>query len=161
MSWCLLQESNPLPFSFYLWGGSNRDVLPGQRTLSNEVNMIALFATGINFSKKYCYVFLIRCNFFGSFRNLFFRTSYLLLLGVKPIFVLEGRAPTLKHNTIARRREQATKSSQESKSNNGNRGRLTGLQKKVGYSTLFTYGTRYPRSRSSYQVLLIELKILN
>lgn len=50
---------------------------------------------------------------------------------MKPIFVLEGRAPTLKHNTIARRRQQATKGSQESKCNNGNRGRLTGLQKKV------------------------------
>lgn len=95
--------------------------------------MIALFAIGINFLKNIV-MFLIQYYFLGSFRNLFFRTSYLLLLGVKPIFVLEGRAPTLKHNTIARRRQQATKSSQESKSNNGNRGRLTGLQKKVQYT---------------------------
>lgn len=42
-------------------------------------------------------------------RNLFFRTSYLLLLGVKPIFVLEGKAPELKYKTLQHRREVQTK----------------------------------------------------
>nr|CAD7423931.1 unnamed protein product [Timema monikensis] len=47
-------------------------------------------------------------------RNLFFRTSCLLLLGVKPLFVLEGIAPALKHNTMARRnRRQHTKHSSQ------------------------------------------------
>ncbi|XP_075229632.1 XPG-like endonuclease [Lycorma delicatula] len=41
-------------------------------------------------------------------RNLFFRTSFLLLLGVKPIFVLEGTAPELKHATIIARRQART-----------------------------------------------------
>lgn len=38
-------------------------------------------------------------------RNLFFRTSYLLLSGVTPVFVLDGTAPTLKHSTISKRNE--------------------------------------------------------
>lgn len=36
-------------------------------------------------------------------RNLYFRTSYLLLSGVRPVFVLEGAAPALKHAMIAKR----------------------------------------------------------
>ncbi|KAL3272004.1 hypothetical protein HHI36_022472 [Cryptolaemus montrouzieri] len=36
-------------------------------------------------------------------RNLYFRTSYLLLMEVYPIFVLEGKAPELKYDTIAAR----------------------------------------------------------
>ncbi|XP_047115106.1 flap endonuclease GEN [Schistocerca piceifrons] len=36
-------------------------------------------------------------------RNLFFRTSCLLLMGVKPVFVLEGQAPAIKKYTMARR----------------------------------------------------------
>lgn len=39
------------------------------------------------------------------FRNLFFRTSYLLLSGVTPVFVLEGTAPALKHAMISKRNE--------------------------------------------------------
>ncbi|XP_078048267.1 XPG-like endonuclease [Augochlora pura] len=38
-------------------------------------------------------------------RNLYFRTAFLLLQGISPIFVLEGKAPTLKHNTIAKRND--------------------------------------------------------
>ncbi|XP_076179460.1 XPG-like endonuclease isoform X3 [Ptiloglossa arizonensis] len=38
-------------------------------------------------------------------RNLYFRTSFLLLQGISPVFVLEGKAPNLKHNTIARRND--------------------------------------------------------
>lgn len=38
-------------------------------------------------------------------RNLFFRTSYLLLSGVTPVFVLEGTAPALKHAMILKRNE--------------------------------------------------------
>ncbi|GJQ76602.1 hypothetical protein Trydic_g15465 [Trypoxylus dichotomus] len=36
-------------------------------------------------------------------RNLYFRTCYLLLLGVNPVYVLEGNAPELKYKTIAAR----------------------------------------------------------
>ncbi|XP_014203647.1 flap endonuclease GEN [Copidosoma floridanum] len=38
-------------------------------------------------------------------RNLCFRTSYFLLHNINPVFVLEGTAPKLKHDTIARRNE--------------------------------------------------------
>merc|ERR1719376_919059 len=34
-------------------------------------------------------------------RNLFFRTSALLALDIKPLFVLDGSAPELKRNTLA------------------------------------------------------------
>lgn len=40
-----------------------------------------------------------------SFRNLYFRTASLLIQGISPVFVLEGKAPTLKHKTIARRND--------------------------------------------------------
>nr|CAI5827258.1 unnamed protein product [Callosobruchus analis] len=36
-------------------------------------------------------------------RNLYFRTCYLLLMEVTPVFVLEGKAPELKYDTIATR----------------------------------------------------------
>ncbi|VEN57561.1 unnamed protein product [Callosobruchus maculatus] len=36
-------------------------------------------------------------------RNLYFRTCYLLLMEVTPVFVLEGKAPELKYDTIAAR----------------------------------------------------------
>ncbi|CAH0549653.1 unnamed protein product [Brassicogethes aeneus] len=36
-------------------------------------------------------------------RNLYFRTAYLLLMEVYPVFVLEGKAPELKYETIAAR----------------------------------------------------------
>ncbi|KAK9736855.1 XPG I-region [Popillia japonica] len=38
-----------------------------------------------------------------STSNLYFRTCYLLLLGVNPVYVLEGSAPELKYKTIAAR----------------------------------------------------------
>ncbi|KAG4078802.1 hypothetical protein HA402_015392 [Bradysia odoriphaga] len=38
-------------------------------------------------------------------RNLFFRTCYLLLSGVTPVFVLEGDAPPLKYGVICKRNE--------------------------------------------------------
>uniref|UniRef100_A0A8D8T496 Flap endonuclease GEN n=1 Tax=Cacopsylla melanoneura TaxID=428564 RepID=A0A8D8T496_9HEMI len=60
-------------------------------------------------------------------RNLFFRTSYLLLLGVKPIFVLEGKAPVLKHDTIEKRQQaQGRAAGRNVKA--GSRARLKGLQ---------------------------------
>lgn len=62
-------------------------------------------------------------------RNLFFRTSFLLLLGVKPIFVLEGAAPELKYDTITRRNKGHSNSQTHKK--NGSRSRLTSLQKQV------------------------------
>ncbi|XP_060533504.1 flap endonuclease GEN [Cylas formicarius] len=36
-------------------------------------------------------------------RNLYFRTCFLLLMDVSPVFVLEGKAPELKYDTIAAR----------------------------------------------------------
>ncbi|KAJ8916059.1 hypothetical protein NQ315_010927 [Exocentrus adspersus] len=38
-------------------------------------------------------------------RNLYFRTCYLLLMEVNPVFVLEGKAPEMKYQTIAARNE--------------------------------------------------------
>ncbi|XP_018564614.1 flap endonuclease GEN [Anoplophora glabripennis] len=38
-------------------------------------------------------------------RNLYFRTCYLLLMEVNPVFVLEGKAPELKYQTIAARND--------------------------------------------------------
>ncbi|XP_058802865.1 flap endonuclease GEN [Phymastichus coffea] len=52
-------------------------------------------------------------------RNLFFRTSYLLLHDIFPIFVLEGEAPTLKHRTIAKRNEIRHGGEEKKKSKKG------------------------------------------
>lgn len=60
-------------------------------------------------------------------RNLFFRTSYLLLLGVKPVFVLEGDAPELKAATMQKRMGKGEEGSQ--KAGSFTRARLKGLQK--------------------------------
>lgn len=38
-------------------------------------------------------------------RNLFFRTAYLLLMGISPVFIIDGEAPQLKHQVIAKRNE--------------------------------------------------------
>ncbi|XP_012062701.1 PREDICTED: flap endonuclease GEN [Atta cephalotes] len=38
-------------------------------------------------------------------RNLYFRTAFLLVHGISPVFVLEGKPPILKHKTIARRND--------------------------------------------------------
>lgn len=37
------------------------------------------------------------------YRNLFFRTAFLLTQEIIPVFVLEGKAPALKHKTIEKR----------------------------------------------------------
>lgn len=49
----------------------------------------------------------INFNYHGNFvhRNLFFRTCYLILSGITPVFVLEGTAPVLKHQMIAKRNQ--------------------------------------------------------
>jgi len=36
---------------------------------------------------------------------LYFRTAFLLVHGISPVFVLEGKPPILKHKTIARRND--------------------------------------------------------
>ncbi|XP_018351109.1 PREDICTED: flap endonuclease GEN isoform X2 [Trachymyrmex septentrionalis] len=38
-------------------------------------------------------------------RNLYFRTAFLLVHGISPVFVLEGKPPILKHKTIVRRND--------------------------------------------------------
>ena len=43
------------------------------------------------------------------FRNLFFRISTLLQLGVKLVFVIEGEAPSLKHEEMGRRLQARNK----------------------------------------------------
>lgn len=84
------------------------------------------------------------------FRNVFFRTSCLLLLGVKPVFVLEGRAPILKHDTMSQRIQQRKRSGKPSSSseeengktsqhtkverNRGSRSRLNSILKQVVFS---------------------------
>lgn len=63
-------------------------------------------------------------------RNLFFRTTNLLLVGAIPIFVLEGEAPQLKQNTIEKRLIRNNKIPTTSNSNVV-RKRLNSLQKQV------------------------------
>ena len=38
-------------------------------------------------------------------RNVFFRTSALLALGVTPVYVMDGAAPEAKRDTMAKRRQ--------------------------------------------------------
>jgi len=80
-------------------------------------------------------------------RNLFFRTSCLLLLGAKPVFVLEGTAPSLKHDTMSQRVQQRRKNRKQNTSsdedgaelcehtrvgrNTGRRSRLDNMLKQV------------------------------
>ena len=45
------------------------------------------------------------------FRTVFFRTVELLKLGLRPVFVLDGQAPTVKYNTLDQRRSAAGYSS--------------------------------------------------
>ncbi|XP_034233353.1 flap endonuclease GEN [Thrips palmi] len=61
-------------------------------------------------------------------RNLFFRTSCLLLLGAKPVFVLEGDAPDLKLNVMSQR--NAARGLKKSTKTSGKRSRYKGIQKK-------------------------------
>lgn len=70
---------------------------------------------------------------------MFFRTSYLLLLGVKPVFVLEGKAPDLKAKTIKIRLNKNINSEKDNQSIKGiNRPRLKSLQKQVWLMLLKT-----------------------
>ncbi|KAL1117366.1 hypothetical protein AAG570_004692 [Ranatra chinensis] len=64
-------------------------------------------------------------------RNLFFRTTYLLQLGAKPLFVLEGKAPQLKYKTIRRRLNNDKGEGQQTNGKEGKviRSRLSALQK--------------------------------
>lgn len=61
-------------------------------------------------------------------RNLFFRTSCLLLLGARPVFVLEGDAPDLKLNVMSQR--NAARGFSKSSKSTGKRTRYKGIQKK-------------------------------
>lgn len=61
-------------------------------------------------------------------RNLFFRTSCLLLLGARPVFVLEGDAPELKLNVMTQRNK--SRGFKHSEKNTGKRSRYKGIQKK-------------------------------
>lgn len=62
------------------------------------------------------------------YRNLFFRTSNLLLIGAIPIFVLEGEAPQLKQAIIKKR---INVNNNKVPTNNIVRKRLNLLQKQV------------------------------
>lgn len=61
-------------------------------------------------------------------RNLFFRTSCLLLLGAKPVFVLEGDAPDLKLNVMSQR--NAARGLTQTTKTSGKRSRCKGIQRK-------------------------------
>ena len=61
-------------------------------------------------------------------RNLFFRTATMINLNIKPIFVLDGDAPTLKKETLeARKRQQSQNPAQEAEVKDFSRRRLKGL----------------------------------
>jgi len=74
--------------------------------------------------------------FLFFFRNLFFRTTALLLVGAVPIFVLEGEAPELKSAVIEQRMAargftQSQKNSGQQRVKKAKRSRLKSIQKKV------------------------------
>ncbi|KAL6262704.1 hypothetical protein P5V15_005496 [Pogonomyrmex californicus] len=54
-------------------------------------------------------------------RNLYFRTAFLLMHGIFPVFILEGKAPTLKHKTIARRNDVRSKFQERKTAKKGGR----------------------------------------
>lgn len=54
-------------------------------------------------------------------RNLYFRTAFLLMHGISPVFVLEGKAPSLKHKTIARRNDVRNKFQERKTAKKGGR----------------------------------------
>ncbi|XP_066595635.1 flap endonuclease GEN [Prorops nasuta] len=60
-------------------------------------------------------------------RNLFFRTIFLLMQGIFPVFVLEGDAPTLKHKTIAKRNELRYNGKEKKAPRKGNRSNFNRL----------------------------------
>jgi hypothetical protein len=104
------------------------------------------------------------------FRNVFFRTSCLLLLGVKPVFVLEGRAPTLKHDTMSQRIQQRKKSRKPISSseeengkvfqhirgerNRGSRSRLNSILKQVVYNIELPKYVTFGRVRKRFIIFL-------
>lgn len=80
------------------------------------------------------------------FRNLFFRTIYLLLADINPIFVLEGDAPDLKRDVMAARnaiqfRGAAPRSDAAVKNKRPDvaRKRFRNVLKEVGFSTVLDY----------------------
>jgi len=81
------------------------------------------------------------------FRNLFFRTSCLLLLGVKPVFVLEGRAPTLKHDTMSQRIHQRRQ----------NRKRSSSCEEESSKMSKHTLAERHKGSRSQLNCILKQV----
>lgn len=62
-------------------------------------------------------------------RNLFFRTAFLLMNDVYPVFVLEGTAPSLKHKTIAKRNEIRNGPTQKKSNRKGGRGNFNKILK--------------------------------
>lgn len=60
----------------------------------------------------------------SDFRNLYFRTCYLLLMEVGLVFVLEGKAPELKLDTIAARNAIQFKGAKPRKEGEGKRKEL-------------------------------------
>ncbi len=79
----------------------------------------------------------------------------MFLLGVKPIFVLEGKAPELKYNVIKQRREKSKQVSKNNeRSEKGRRTRINSLQKQVSenfYNRSYVYitETRFSKNFSA------------
>ncbi len=71
----------------------------------------------IKLYKQHNIYFIFNIILLGNTRQLFFRTAALLDHGIEPVYVLEGQAPELKAQTMARRRELQWGSSQIRKPN--------------------------------------------
>ncbi|XP_063229916.1 flap endonuclease GEN [Bacillus rossius redtenbacheri] len=97
-------------------------------------------------------------------RNLFFRTSCLLLMDVMPVFVLEGDAPALKHDTISQRNQKqygrslSQRSQGQSVGKKGSRKRLTSILKQCK-EILEAMGVPCVQSRGEAEALCARLNM--
>lgn len=77
------------------------------------------------------------------YRNLFFRTCFLLLSGITPVFVLEGTAPVLKHQMIAKRNKIQFRGANPRDKNKANDDQTQSIQQKPSKGrTRFNYVLR-------------------
>ncbi|KZC08486.1 Flap endonuclease GEN [Dufourea novaeangliae] len=70
-------------------------------------------------------------------RNLYFRTAFLLLQGIWPVFVLEGKAHIIRHNTIAKRNDIRNGFRQRKTSHKGARSQLNRILKECKEMLIF------------------------
>jgi len=90
-------------------------------------------------------------------RNLFFRTTALLAMGIKPVFVMDGSAPQLKAKTLEIRKEASQSSSQgSSQTTNLSRSRLKGLMNECA-KLLECLGISYIRAEGEAEAYAAQL----